>query len=219
MEERQVTADGVTHPLPAPFLVVGTQNPIEQEGTYPLPEAQLDRFLIRTGIGYPGTAAEVNMVLNRARRGTERLALSPVLRAGELGLLQRRVEEVHISEPVAQYVVNVVEATRTSVRTEAGASPRGSLGLLKAARARAALAGRSFVLPDDVKALAVPVLAHRLILHPDQWVRGVKADDVVGEVLQQVPAPVGANQQPSQAPPQAQMQAPPQAPPPTSPSR
>ncbi|MEZ5341126.1 MAG: MoxR family ATPase [Acidimicrobiales bacterium] len=203
MEERQVTADGVTHPLPTPFLVVGTQNPIEQEGTYPLPEAQLDRFLIRTGIGYPGTEAEVTMVLNRARRGTERLALNPVLRAGELSMLQKRVEEVHIAEPVAHYVVNVVEATRTSPRTEAGASPRGSLGLLKAARARAALSGRSFVLPDDIKALAIPVLAHRLILHPDQWVRGVQAEHVVTEVLQQVPAPVGADDptRPDSSPP------------------
>lgn len=200
MEERQVTADGVTHQLPKPFLVVGTQNPIEQEGTYPLPEAQLDRFLIRTDIGYPGVAAEVDMVLRRARRGTERLALNPILRPGELLRMQQRVEEVFISDPVAHYVVNIVEATRQSPRTEAGASPRGSLGLLKAARARAAIAGRSFVLPDDVKALAVPVLAHRIILHPDQWVRGVQADHVVAEVLQQVPAPVGADDASGQRP-------------------
>ncbi len=200
MEERQVTADGVTHQLPKPFLVVGTQNPIEQEGTYPLPEAQLDRFLIRTDIGYPGVAAEVDMVLRRARRGTERLALEPILRPGELLRMQQRVEEVFISDPVAHYVVNIVEATRQSPRTEAGASPRGSLGLLKASRARAAIAGRSFVLPDDVKALAVPVLAHRIILHPDQWVRGVQADHVVAEVLQQVPAPVGADDASGQRP-------------------
>ncbi len=189
MEERQVTADALTRPLPRPFLVIGTQNPIEQEGTYPLPEAQLDRFLIRTGIGYPGRDHEVELILRRAQRQTERVALQPVLDANQVLALQRRVEEVHISPPVAQYVVDLVEATRTSPRTEAGASPRGSLALLKISRARAAMAGRSHVLPDDVKAVAVPGLAHRLLLQPDQWVRGVRADQVIAEIVAQVPAP------------------------------
>lgn len=189
MEERQVTADAVTWPLPKPFLVIGTQNPIEQEGTYPLPEAQLDRFLIRTDIGYPGRDFEVELIMRRAVRKADRLILNPVLTASDILHLQRRVEEVHISQPVVQYVVDLVEATRNSPRTEAGASPRGSLALLKASRARAAMAGRSHVLPDDVKAVAVPCLAHRLILQPDQWVRGVRTDQVVNEVVSQVAAP------------------------------
>ncbi len=189
MEERQVTADAVTRALPKPFLVIGTQNPIEQEGTYPLPEAQLDRFLIRTDIGYPGRDFEVELIMRRAGRKTDRTELRPVLNGQDVLTLQRRVEDVHISQPVAQYVVDLVEATRSSPRTEAGASPRGSLALLKTSRARAAMSGRSHVLPDDVKAVAVPCLAHRLLLQPDQWVRGVRADQVVNEIVSQVPAP------------------------------
>jgi MoxR-like ATPase len=189
MEERQVTADAITRQLPDPFVVIGTQNPIEQEGTYPLPEAQLDRFLIRTGVGYPGRDHEVELLLRRAHRGEDRVDLRSVLSAGDVVDLQRRVEEVHISEAVAAYVVDLVEATRDSPRTEAGASPRGSLALLKAGRARAGMIGRSHVLPDDVKAVAVPCLAHRLLLQPDQWVRGVRAEQVVAEVLGQVPTP------------------------------
>ena len=206
MEERQVTADAVTRPLPTPFLVIGSQNPIEQEGTYPLPEAQLDRFLIRTDIGYPGRDFEVELIMRRAIRKSDRTVLNPVLSGDDVLNLQKRVEEVHISQPVAQYVVDLVEATRASTRTEAGASPRGSLALLKASRAKAAMAGRSHVLPDDVKAVAVPCLAHRLLLQPDQWVRGVRADQVVNEIVNQVPAPRAidpgdrpqAAQQPSQ---------------------
>jgi MoxR-like ATPase len=189
MEERQVTTDAATRMLPRPFLVIGTQNPIEQEGTYPLPEAQLDRFLIRTGVGYPGAAHEVELIMRRARRGTDRQELKPVVSAADVLELQARVEEVYISETVAHYVVALVEATRSSPRTEAGASPRGSLALLKASRARAAMLGRSHVLPDDVKAVAVPCLAHRLLLQPDQWVRGVRAEQVVVEVVGHVPAP------------------------------
>ena len=192
MEERQVTADGRARGTRCHELVPGasaTQNPIEQEGTYPLPEAQLDRFLIRTGIGYPGRDFEVELILRRAERRAERVTLNPVLDADQVLALQRRVEDVHISPPVAQYVVDLVEATRNSPRTEAGASPRGSLALLKIARARAAMAGRSHVLPDDVKAVAVPGLAHRLLLQPDQWVRGVRADQVIAEIVAQVPAP------------------------------
>ncbi len=194
MEERQVTADAVTRSLPDPFIVIGTQNPIEQEGTYPLPEAQLDRFLIRTGVGYPGAEHEVDLILRRARRGVDRVDLTPVLTANDVVALQRRVEEVHISDVVARYVVDVVEGTRNSPRTEAGASPRGSLALLKAARARAAMIGRSHVLPDDIKIVAVPCLAHRLLLQPDQWVRGVRPEQVVAEVIGQVPAPTAIDQ-------------------------
>ena len=189
MEERQVTVDAATRSLPEPFLVIGTQNPIEQEGTYPLPEAQLDRFLIRTAVGYPSNEHEVELILRRAERGNDRVQLRAVLSPTDVVRLRTRVEEVHISPPVAKYVVDIVEATRASTRTEAGASPRGSLALLKAGRARAAMAGRSHVLPDDVKAVAIPCLAHRLLLQPDQWVRGVRAEQVVVEVISQVPAP------------------------------
>ncbi|MEM7272585.1 MAG: AAA family ATPase [Actinomycetota bacterium] len=189
MQERQVTIGGETFEMAEPFLVLATQNPIEQEGTYPLPEAQLDRFLIRTEIGYPGRDFEVELIMRRAGRRADRAVLNPVLTGSDILALQRRVEEVHISQPVAQYVVDLVEATRASQRTEAGASPRGSLALLKTSRARAAMAGRSHVLPDDVKAVAIPCLAHRLLLQPDQWVRGVRADQVVAEIVGQVPAP------------------------------
>ena len=212
MEERQVTADAVTRPLPKPFLVIGTQNPVEQEGTYPLPEAQLDRFLIRTDIGYPGRDFEIELIMRRADRRVDRVALQPVLSGDDVLGLQRRIEEVHISRPVAQYVVDLVEATRQSPRTEAGASPRGSLALLKTSRARAAMAGRSHVLPDDVKAMAVPCLAHRLLLQPDQWVRGVRADQVVNEIVGQVAAPRAIDPgdrpsgQPGQQPPSQQPQ-------------
>ncbi len=208
MEERQVTVDGATRPLPKPFMVIGTQNPIESEGTYPLPEAQMDRFLVRTDIGYPATNDEIALILRRAERQTERLALDQVLTGELVAGLQQLVETVHVSEPVARYIVELVEATRTSTRTIAGASPRGSLGLLKATRAKAAMAGRSFVLPDDVKALAIPVLAHRILLLPDQWVRGVKSEQVIVEVLEQVPAPVATDasegSDPSMQPKQAQ---------------
>ena len=193
MEERQVTIDGTTRALPDPFMVIGTQNPIESEGTYPLPEAQMDRFLIRMGIGYPSNDAEIDIVLRRAQRRADRMPLDPVIDAAGVRHLQQRVEEVHISEPVARYVVALVEATRASTRTETGASPRGSLALLKAGRARAAVHGRSLVLPDDIKAMAVPCLAHRLILVPDQWVRGVKPEQVIEEVLHQVPTPVAVD--------------------------
>ena len=193
MEERQVTVDGETRKLPTPFLVVGTQNPIESEGTYPLPEAQLDRFLIRTGIGYPSNEAEIELILRRADRQHDRQDLDRVLDAAAVAHLQQRVEEVHVAPAVAKYMVDIVEATRASARTEAGASPRGSLALLKASRAKAAMAGRSYVLPDDVKALCVPCLAHRLLLLPDQWVRGVKPEQVIGEVVQQVPAPAATD--------------------------
>jgi len=193
MEERQVTVDAATRALPDPFLVIGTQNPIEQEGTYPLPEAQLDRFLIRTTVGYPGRDHEVELILRRAARGYDRVQLRPVLSGADVAALQARVEDVHVSKPVARYVVDLVEATRNSPRTEAGASPRGSLALLKAGRAWAAMSGRSHVLPDDIKVVAGPCLAHRLLLQPDQWVRGVRADQVVAEVVSQVPAPTATD--------------------------
>ena len=189
MEERQVTADDGTHQLERPFLVVATQNPIEYEGTYPLPEAQLDRFLVRVRVGYPGADDEWRMLDARARRGTDAVQLHPIIDGQGLRSLQAAVEAVHVGEAVGRYMVDLVAATRESSEVEVGASPRGSLALLRLSRARAALEGRDFVVPDDVKAVAVPALAHRLVLRPELWVRRIDAGDVVARVLDDVPAP------------------------------
>ena len=189
MQERQVTADGTTHALPRPFLVLATQNPIELEGTYPLPEAQLDRFLLRTSFGYPSPDDEWALLARRLERRTDDATLDAVVDAEELAGLQAALEDVHVSEALGRYLVDVVTATRTSTRVEVGASPRGSLALLKLGRARAALHGRDFVTPDDVKALAAPALAHRLVLKTELWVRGVRPEDVVAELLAAVPTP------------------------------
>ena len=189
MEERQVTVDGTTHRLPPPFLVIATQNPIESGGTYPLPEAQLDRFLLRFGLGYPTVEDETDILLHRVARGTERVALRTVLDGPTLLGIQQATEAVHVDPGVARYIAMLVAATRESERTQAGASPRGSLALLTTARAWAGLTGRDFVTPDDVRAIAVPALAHRIIVDPDDWLRGVSADLVVAECLEQVPAP------------------------------
>ncbi len=189
MEERQVTVDGATRLLPDTFVVIGTQNPIESEGTYPLPEAQLDRFLIRTGVGYPSHEAEVDLVMRRAARRTDRVVIEPMLTPDSTRSVQLAIEAVHVSVPVAQYIVDIVDGTRQNPRTEAGASPRGSLALLKMSRAWAAMGGRSYVLPDDVKAMAIPTLSHRLLLMPDQWVRGVQPFEVIDEVVQMIPTP------------------------------
>jgi MoxR-like ATPase len=189
MEERQVTADDGTHALERPFLVLATQNPIEYEGTYPLPEAQLDRFLVRLRVGYPTADDEWTMLDARARRGTDAVALNAIIDGQGLRSLQAAVEAVHVGAAVGRYMVALATATRASSEVEVGASPRGSLALLRLSRARAALEGRDFVVPDDVKAVAVPALAHRLVLRPELWVRRVDAGDVVTRVLDDVPAP------------------------------
>jgi MoxR-like ATPase len=189
MQERQVTIEGTTHPLEPPFLVIATQNPIEYEGTYPLPEAQLDRFLLRASFGYPAPEEEVEVLARRVERQTDDVVLTTVVDRETLLELQEAVETVHVSESVQRYCVDVVAATRTSASTAVGASPRGSLALLKLSRCKAALTGRDFVLPDDVKAVAVPALAHRIVLLPELWVQRVSPADVVGEVLATVPTP------------------------------
>jgi MoxR-like ATPase len=189
MQERQVTIEGTTYPLERPFVVLATQNPIEYEGTYPLPEAQLDRFLLRVSFGYPSRDDEWRVLEARAERRTDEVELEPVVNGEELLELQRAVEEVHVSEPIGRYMVDLVTATRESRRVAVGASPRGSLALLKLSRARAALSGRDFVTPEDVKAVAVPALAHRLMLKPELWVQRIRGDDVVREVLDSVPTP------------------------------
>ena len=189
MQERQVTIEGRTHPLERPFVVLATQNPIEYEGTYPLPEAQLDRFLLRTEIGYPAREDEWRLLAQRAERKVDEVELRPVVDAPTLIAMQRTIEQVYVSEAIGRYMVDVVAATRASSRVQVGASPRGTLALLKLARGRAALAGRDFVTPEDVKAIAVPALAHRLTLRPELWVQRIRGDEVVREVLDSVPTP------------------------------
>jgi len=189
MQEQQVTLEGETRSLERPFLVLATQNPIEYEGTYPLPEAQLDRFLLRIGVGYPSRTDEWEMLERRRQRRTDDVALEPVIDRQAVLELQRAVEEVHVSESVGLYMVDIVAATRASSRVQVGASPRGSLALLKLSRGLAALRGRDFVTPEDVKAVAVPALSHRLTLNPELWVQRIRAEDVVAECLDAVPTP------------------------------
>ncbi|MGH2935580.1 MAG: AAA family ATPase, partial [Gaiellaceae bacterium] len=189
MQERQVTSEGETRRLEAPFVVLATQNPIEYEGTYPLPEAQLDRFLIRATVGYPSREHEVEMLERRIARGEDEVELRPVVDAPTLVEMQRAIEQVHVSGPIEGYIVDLVRATRESRRLAVGASPRGSLALMKLGRAKAALAGRDFVVPEDVKAVAVPALAHRLTLRPELWVQRIRGEDVVAETLETVPTP------------------------------
>jgi MoxR-like ATPase len=189
MQERQVTTEGETRPLEQPFLVLATQNPIEYEGTYPLPEAQLDRFLMRIGVGYPQREHEIEMLSRRLDRGEDEVELKPVVDTPTLVAMQRALETVHVSEAIEGYIVDLVTATRTSKRLSVGASPRGSLALLKLSRARAALDGRDFVVPEDVKAVAVPALAHRLTLRPELWVQRIRGEDIVEEALESVPTP------------------------------
>ncbi len=189
MQEGQVTIEGVSHPLERPFLVVATQNPIEYEGTYPLPEAQLDRFLLRVGVGYPAREDEWSMLDRRLERGEDEIRLERVVDRAGLLELQRTLEHVHVSEAIGYYLVDLVASTRTSTRVQVGSSPRGTLALLKLSRAHAALRGRDFVTPEDVKAVAIPALAHRLMLRPELWVQRVRPDDVVRESLQTVPTP------------------------------
>jgi MoxR-like ATPase len=189
MQERQVTIEGKTAQLPRPFLVLATQNPIEYEGTYPLPEAQLDRFLLRAGVGYPEPAEEERMLQDRHARQHDEVQLNAVIDGATLLACQVAAEGVLVTGDIFHYIVELVRATRQSPRVVVGASPRGSLALLKLSRARAALMGRDFVVPDDVQALAVPALAHRLTLRPELWAQRIRSDDVVRECLTSVPVP------------------------------
>jgi MoxR-like ATPase len=190
MEERQVTVDGVTYELARPFMVVATQNPLEMEGTYPLPEAQRDRFTARVSMGYPDRDAELAM-LDERTTSDPLTGLTPVADAATVRALVAAVGLLHVAEPLRRYVVSLVEATRRSPDLRLGASPRAGLQLLRAARAAAALAGRDHVLPDDVQAMAVPVLAHRLLLTPDAALARRDAQRVVTDVLSTVPVPRG----------------------------
>jgi MoxR-like ATPase len=189
MQERQVTIEGITRPLARPFLVLATQNPIEYEGTYPLPEAQLDRFLLRIGVGYPSREDEWNVLESRIERREDEVELDPVVDAASLVAMQRAIEQVYVAQSIGFYIVDVVAATRSSPSVQVGASPRGSLAVMKLARCKAVLEGRDYVTPEDVKAIAVPALAHRLALRPELWVQRIKPDDVVAERLETVPTP------------------------------
>jgi MoxR-like ATPase len=196
MQERQVTSEGVTRPLERPFIVLATQNPIEYEGTYPLPEAQLDRFLLRLSVGYPTREDEQAIVEARVERGTDEVDLRAVTDAAELLEMQRAVETVHVAEPVRYYAVDIVRATRETGRLQVGASPRGTLALVKLARCRAALNARDYVTPDDVKAVATPALEHRLTLKPELWVQQIGPAQIVEECLTAVPTPAAQDLSP-----------------------
>jgi MoxR-like ATPase len=189
MAERQVSIDGVTHPLPAPFLVLATDNPIEYEGTYPLPEAQLDRFAVRLELRYLSGPDEVTMLRRRLDRGSAEPTVQRVVDGGELLAMQESVEQVTVHEDVLQYVVSLATASRQHPQIAVGVSPRAELDLVQLARARALLAGRDYVIPEDVKSLAVPALAHRISLRPEMWVRRVQGADVIEELLRRLPVP------------------------------
>ena len=191
MEERQVTVDGQTHPLPAPFFVMATQNPIELEGTFPLPEAQLDRFLLKTRLGYPDRDEEIR-ILERFRESDPFKQLNAVATPDDITKLQQARRGILVSEPVRDYIADMVRATRDHPAVRFGASPRGSLGLMRAAQARATLQGRAYILPDDVKYLAHPVLAHRLILKEEERLRGESTDHLIRELIDRIPVPAAA---------------------------
>jgi MoxR-like ATPase len=189
MEEKQATLEGRTLALPRPFMVIATQNPIEYEGTFPLPEAQLDRFLVKLTMGYPEKEEEVEVVMRRAARGREEVELEAVCGREELAALMEAAEGIHVERDVARYAVELARATREAPRVAVGASPRASLSLLKLARARALMEGRSFALPDDVKWCAFEALVHRVILKPEVWAADTLVSDVVRQAIEAVPVP------------------------------
>ncbi|GAA2612345.1 MoxR family ATPase [Dactylosporangium fulvum] len=189
MQERQVSVEGATYRLDAPFHVLATANPIEYEGTYPLPEAQLDRFLLRVSFGYPEADEEWDVLRRRMSRRQEEANLEPVVDAETLLAMQAALEDVAVEDSIGRYIVALTAATRVHPQVLVGASPRGSLALLLLARAAAALSGRDYVVPEDVKAVAVPALAHRITLRPEMWLKRIDPRSVVAEVLEQTPAP------------------------------
>jgi MoxR-like ATPase len=190
MQEQQVTLEGETMALPEPFVVIATQNPIEYEGTFPLPEAQLDRFLLKLSVGYPTPEEEQEILRRRRQRQSDEFQVNRVTDAGQLLAMRRAVEEVYVHPDIEQYIVGLVVGTRRDRRVTVGASPRGSLALLKLARARAALDGREYVLPDDVKLFAGPALVHRVILDPELWMQRHAAEEVVTSIVQATAVPV-----------------------------
>jgi MoxR-like ATPase len=189
MQEKQVSVEGTTYRLEAPFHVLATANPIEYEGTYPLPEAQLDRFLLRVSFGYPDRDEEWDVLRRRMDRRREEAVLAPVVDARTLLAMQAALEDVAVEDSIGRYVVDLAAATRTHPQVLVGASPRGSLALLLLSRARAALAGRDYVIPEDVKYVAIPALAHRMTLRPEMWLRRIDPATIVAEIVAATPAP------------------------------
>jgi MoxR-like ATPase len=190
MQEYQVTLEGETMRLPSPFIVIATQNPIEYEGTFPLPEAQLDRFIMKLAIGYPDPKDEQEILRRRRERRQDDFSLEPVIDSKTLLAMREAIEDVHVDADVERYIVELTRATRTHRYVAVGASPRGALALLKLSRTWAAMKGRGYVLPDDVKLFALPALSHRLILEPDLWTERHATTEIVTELLRLVPVPV-----------------------------
>src|SRR5579864_2540554 len=183
MQERQTTLDGKTHLLGNPFIVIATQNPIEYEGVYPLPEAQLDRFLVKLQLGYPNRTEEIEIMRRRMLRGQEETLLDPVADSQIITDLQKTVETIHVDDDVLAYVADIVQATRSQRQIEVGGSPRGSLAIFKLSRARAVFHGRDYVIPDDVKEVAGPALVHRLIMKAESWAKGTTANQALEEII------------------------------------
>jgi MoxR-like ATPase len=189
MQEKQVTIENSTFRLDEPFMVFATQNPIEYEGTYPLPEAQLDRFIMKLAMGYPSQAEETEILDRRTKRQSDEVGIDQIISRDEMIGMQKSVEGVHIDRELERYIAKIVSETRNYSGVELGASPRGSLAMLKLSKARAWLHERNYVLPDDIKAIAGPALSHRIILTADQWIRGTKAESIVAGLLAKVEVP------------------------------
>ena len=189
MQERQVSIEGVTHKLPRPFIVMATQNPIEQEGTYPLPEAQVDRFMQKFSMGYPSREDEREILIRRMGRGKDQVDVNVVTSPEKIIQMQQTIEKVHLDPALLTYIVEIVTRTREDPRVVVGASPRGSLALFKLGRARAVLFGRDFITPDDIKAVAINALHHRIILKPEPRIRGVLPQDILNKIMAEVPVP------------------------------
>jgi len=189
MAEAQVSIEGRTHPMDPLFFVIATQNPVEFRGTYPLPEAQMDRFAMKLSMGYPSLDEEAEILIRRAKRGKDDFDVKPVSSAEQIVAMQKAIENVYVSDELIHYIANLIDATRKHPMLVAGASPRGSQNLFKLARGWAAMAGRDYVVPDDIKRLMVPVLAHRVILKPEPRIKGVKASDIMQGILESTPVP------------------------------
>jgi len=189
MQEKQTTLEGQTYTLDRPFLVLATQNPIEYEGTYPLPEAQIDRFIMRLNVGYPNEDEEQE-ILNRMKEGEiHDIKVNKVVNPEQIIEMQKAIRKIHIDDDLQNYIVKIVESTRSEQRVEVGISPRGSIALFKLSKAHAAYTGRDYVVPDDIKSVALPALSHRLILKPESRVRGVKAENIIKDIIRRIPVP------------------------------
>ena len=190
MEEKQVTIEGITHKLPAPFITMATQNPIEQEGTYPLPEAQMDRFMMKMSMGYPDRQEEKSILQRRKLRGKDDYDIEQITSPKKVVAMQKALETVHVDTAILSYIVELVHRTREDHRVITGASPRASQSLFKTARASAAIDGRDYVIPDDIKAVALQVVSHRILLKPESKIRGVTGQHIMRKILSEVPVPV-----------------------------